>query len=99
MVFIPSHIGSHARWAGPTRARPARFSARRLRCAFAGAVAPGAGADGAEGLDAIPVFGAADKAGVGEAGGFADVALGVGAFGGGGAFANVDLDAAADGVP
>ena len=41
-----------------------------LRCLgrpFAGAVAPGAGAGGAEGFDAIPVFGAADQAGVGAA--------------------------------
>ena len=35
--------------------------------AFAGAVASGAGTGGAEGLDAIPVFGAADQAGLGAA--------------------------------
>ena len=67
--------------------------------AFAGAVAPGAGAGGAQGFDAIPVFGAADQAGVGATGGFADVALRVGAVGGGGAFGDVGSDAAADGVP
>ena len=65
---------------------PGPEAVRCLGCAFAGAVAPGAGAGGAEGLDAIPVFGAADQAGVGAARGLADVALRVGAVGAGGAF-------------
>jgi hypothetical protein len=60
------------RGAGLAQARPRSFyrhTAARLGGAFAGAVAPGAGAGGAEGFDAIPVFGAADQASVGALGG------------------------------
>ena len=78
---------------------PGPGTARCLGGAFAGAVAPGAGAGRADGGDAIPVFGAADQAGVGAVRELADVALGPGTFGGGGAFGDVGLDAALDGVP
>ena len=54
---------------------PGPEAVRCLGGAFAGAVAPGAGAGGADGADLEPVLRAAGQAGDGAARGFADVAL------------------------
>ena len=77
---------------------PGPEAVRCLGGAFAGAVAPGAGAGGADGADLEPVLRAAGQAGDGAARGFADVALRPGSAGREGLLGDVGLDAAPEGV-